>query len=159
MICAFCKSEISDEAIKCPHCAEYTDGNLCPKCCSSIPKGAFICKFCGTSQPNRVISTQEQENLAFSCKILPSFLFRGRLIPQEILTDLDKVVIKAPGFFWLWCDQVEIPWNKVAGFSYRSGIFWDMIEIETRGQKPSHIVGLSKYDGQKIRSILQQLEK
>ncbi|GGW85815.1 hypothetical protein GCM10007391_19270 [Alteromonas halophila] len=63
-----------------------------------------------------------------------------------------------PGLFGLWRDSDEIQWSKVAGFSYRTGIFWDRIDIETRGQKPSTILGLDKSDGETLRNVLQKLE-
>lgn len=33
------------------------------------------------------------------------------------------------GIFRLWLDEDEIPWNKIAQFNYRDGIFWDMFAM------------------------------
>ena len=54
--------------------------------------------------------------------------------------------------------EEEIPWAKVAGFDYHSGIFWDSVRIETRGQSSSTVPCLGKSDGQRIRRLLQELE-
>lgn len=53
----------------------------------------------------------------------------------------------------------EIPWHKVAGFDYLSGIFWDRVRIETRGQSSTELPCLAKSDGKRIREVLQQLEQ
>jgi hypothetical protein len=50
-------------------------------------------------------------------------------------------------------------WEKVAGFSHRSGIFWDTISIETRGQTSADVTCLSQEDSKRIRGLLQDLEK
>ena len=53
--------------------------------------------------------------------------------------------------------EEEIPWKNVAGFDYRSGVFWDQV-IETRGQSSSKMTCLAKSDGKRIRQVLQDLE-
>ncbi len=53
----------------------------------------------------------------------------------------------------------EIPWHKVAGFDYLSGIFWDRVRIKTRGQSSTELPCLAKSDGKRIREVLQQLEQ
>ncbi|OBT11765.1 hypothetical protein A9267_03840 [Shewanella sp. UCD-FRSSP16_17] len=93
----------------------------------------------------------------FTAEVLASLLFRFRLLPQEIITDEDKITINSPGIFRLWNNTDEVPWNKIAGFNYRSGIIWDKIEIETRGQKPSIILGLSKQNSDELRKVLQSI--
>ena len=70
----------------------------------------------------------------------------------------EKIVISTPGLFNLSRQEEEIPWRKVAGFDYRSGIFWDQVTIETRGQSSSKMACLTKPDGKRIRQVLQQLE-
>lgn len=159
MQCAYCKNDLNEGSLKCHHCLEYTSGLTCHKCHSSLPREAVTCKNCGATLKRAANKTKKLQTLDFKCELLPTILFRGRLIPQEVETDIEKISVKAYGPFWLWCNTDEIPWNKVAGFSYRSGIIWDKIEIETRGQKPSVIVGIKKENGAKIRAILQDLEK
>ncbi len=78
---------------------------------------------------------------------------------QTIVLSEEKITISTPGVFGLSTHEEEIPWKKVAGFDYRSGIFWDMVRIETRGQSSSAVPCLTKPDGARIRSVLQQLER
>lgn len=85
-------------------------------------------------------------------------LQRGRFLPQTIHFTREKIVISTPGPFKLSSHEEEIPWRKVAGFDYRSGIFWDRVTVETRGQSSSTMPCLSKEDGRRIRAVLQQLE-
>lgn len=83
---------------------------------------------------------------------------RGRFLPQTIYFTRDKIIISTPGPFNLSRQEEEIPWRKVAGFDYRSGIFWDRVTIETRGQSSSTMPCLAKPDGQRIRAVLRALE-
>ncbi len=48
---------------------------------------------------------------------------------------------------------------KVVVFSHKSGIFWDVISIETHGQTAATITHLSRDNSKKIRDVLQGLEK
>jgi hypothetical protein len=48
---------------------------------------------------------------------------------------------------------------KVVVFSHKSGIFWDVISIETHGQTAATITYLSRDNSKKIRDVLQGLEK
>ena len=158
MTCKYCQTEIPKNSIKCYQCSEYTSGIQCTECQSSIPDKAKICKFCG-NRVNHSDCHTNRDPLHLKAKLLPTFLFRFRFLPHEISSDSEKIVITTPGTFRLWENSDEIPWNKVAGFNYRDGIFWDRIEIETRGQMPSSIIGIGKEDGATIRTILQGLEK
>lgn len=161
MQCTYCKLEIPDDSIKCAHCQEYINGDICTQCKSTIPKGAFICKYCNfktSTESAKSIQSIKMPHLFLKGSRIPSVLFRFRLLPHEVNTDDDKITIHTPGIFRLWCNSDEIPWNKIAGFRYRNGIIWDKIEIETRGQKPSTIIGLSKTNGSRIRKALQSLE-
>lgn len=86
-------------------------------------------------------------------------MIRSRFLCESIRCNEEKVVVATPGFCRLWVNESEVPWNKVAGFDYRSGIFWDSVMIETRGQKPTNIRCLSKKDGERFREILRSLEE
>jgi ribosomal protein L40E len=158
MICDYCKNEIPDEARKCGHCGEYTSGVVCDECYSTLPAKASVCRCCG-SKVKRKAGAKTDISLDIRGRVLPSLIFRFRLLPHEIVADNEKVVINTPGLFRLWNNADEIPWNKVAGFTYRSGIIWDRVEIETRGQKPSVVIGIDKMEGPRLREILQNLER
>jgi len=86
---------------------------------------------------------------------LPTLLQRGRFLCQTMSLTREKIVISTPGVFNLSKQEEEIPWKKVAGFDYRSGIFWDQVTIETRGQSSSRMAGLAKADGERIRNTLR----
>ncbi len=90
---------------------------------------------------------------------LPTLLQRGRFLPQTIHLSEEKIIVSTPGPFHLSEKDEEIPWHKVAGFDYVSGIFWDKVRIETRGQSSTELPCLSKSDGKRIREVLQQLEQ
>ena len=91
--------------------------------------------------------------------LLPTLLLRGRLIPQEIALSAEKIVIQTWGFFWLSRTDAEIPWEKVAGYHYHSGIFWDSVEIQTRGQKANSISCLPKTSGERVKEILELMKE
>ncbi len=156
--CHYCCSEIAAEAQKCRYCQEYQTELECSYCRASLPEHATVCRYCNNPvvRPDAPITSIPA--LTVYAELMPTLLFRFRLLPQEVCTDPEKIVINTPGLFRLWQNSDEIQWGKVAGFSYRNGIFWDRIDIETRGQKPSTILGLNKATGEKLRQILQKLE-
>jgi hypothetical protein len=98
---------------------------------------------------------------AFTAKaaLLPTILWRGRFIPQEIQLGTEKIVIRTWGILWLSHTDEDIPWEKIAGYHYHSGWFWDGIEIQTRGQKANTIQCLPKTSGQRIKAILDQMKE
>lgn len=98
------------------------------------------------------------EPFTVEARMLPTVLQRGRFLPQTVQFTREKIVISTPGPFALSKQEEEIPWRKVAGFDYRSGIFWDRVTVETRGQSASTMACLAKEDGERIRNVLQQLE-
>jgi hypothetical protein len=70
----------------------------------------------------------------------------------------DKRVMRTPGVVQPQLPRGGDPWRKVAGFDYHSGIFWERLTIETRGQAARVIGCLSKRDGRRIRDVLRALE-
>lgn len=90
---------------------------------------------------------------------LPTLLFRGRLIPQEIHLSAEKIVIKTWGILWLSHTDEDIPWEKIAGYHYHSGWFWDRIEIQTRGQQANSIGCLPKSGSRRIKEILERMKE
>ena len=91
--------------------------------------------------------------------LLPTFLLRGRLIPQRIHLTPQKVMIQTWGFLGLSRTDEDIPWEKIAGFHYHSGWFWDSVEIQTRGQKANSIGCLPKAQGMRVKEILEKMKE
>lgn len=156
--CPFCKSGISRGVAHCCHCGERISGKACGDCCTLCPSEARICRWCGFEFPQSAKRIRI-EDFEIRAKQLPTLLIRLRILCESILFNEEKVVVSTPGLFRLWVNESEVPWNKVAGFDYRSGIFWDSVQIETRGQKPTTIRCLAKKDGERIREILRRLEE
>ncbi|ARD22037.1 zinc ribbon domain-containing protein [Shewanella japonica] len=156
MDCPFCQNELNDGALKCGHCLEYLSNHVCPDCHGTLPLEAKVCMHCHY-RFSQISIDVTQLSMSFNSEVLASLLFRFRFLPQEIVTDEDKITINTPGIFRLWNNTDEVPWNKIAGFNYRSGIIWDKVEIETRGQKPSTILGLSKDNSEQLRKVLQSI--
>ena len=155
--CPECLSEIPDGAVCCAHCGERVLGKRCPECCTVIANESRKCRYCGFEfQP--AAPRVELEPFSVNASLIPTMLLKGRFLTQSIQLTQEKIVISTPGFAGLSKREEEIPWKKVAGFDYRSGIIWDVVRIETRGQSSSVVSCLPKATGQKIRSILQQLE-
>ena len=156
--CPECSSEIPDDAQVCKACGERIEGRLCPDCLSMCKTEAKKCKWCNYEFEN-VVGRADFEPFIINADLLPTLVIRGRFLPQKISFNREKIIISTPGLFGLTVSEEEIPWQKVAGFDYHSGIFWDKVKIETRGQTSSVIGCLRKNDGLRIRHILQQLEK
>lgn len=155
--CPDCLSDIPAGAAFCRYCGERVEGQPCPDCGSRGAPGAVVCRWCG----HRFQAEAPQvdfEPFTVEAQRLATVLQRGRFLPQTIHFTRDKIVISTPGAFDLSRQEEEIPWRKVAGFDYRSGIFWDQITVETRGQSSSTMACLAKEDGARIRNVLQQLE-
>jgi hypothetical protein len=142
----------------CRACGRRIVGKVCPECAEVSKSVAKKCSFCGHSFA-REAKIAIIEPFSAKAELLPTFFLRGRFIPQEIGLSIDKIVIKTWGFFWLSHTDEEIPWEKIAGYHYHSGWFWDSIEIQTRGQKANTIQGLPKDSAQRIKVILEQMKE
>ncbi len=142
----------------CHACGRRVVGKACPDCDEISKLAAKKCLYCG-------FDFARGERLAvidpFLAKaaLMPTFLLRGRFIPQEIHVSPEKVVIRTYGLFWLSHTDEDIPWEKIAGYHYRSGFFWDSIEIQTRGQKANSIGCLAKSSGRRIKATLEQMKE
>ncbi len=156
--CPDCLSEIPEAAAFCRHCGERVEGKGCSGCGARNWPGATVCRWCGQHYSAQAASPQSFAPFEVTARPLATFLQRGRFLPQTISLTQEKIVITTPGPFNLSRKEEEIPWRKVAGFDYRSGIFWDQVTIETRGQSSSRMMCLDKTDGARIRDVLQALE-
>lgn len=156
--CPECRTEIPAEAEVCRACGQRIVGRACPECAELSKPGARKCRFCGHG-----FAREEKIALIEPCSakaaLIPTIFMRGRLIPQEIHLSSEKIVIKTWGFLWLSHTDEEIPWEKIAGYDYHSGWFWDGVTIQTRGQKSNSIGGLPKSSGLQIKEILERMKE
>ncbi|MCA9003001.1 MAG: zinc ribbon domain-containing protein [Planctomycetes bacterium] len=155
--CPECMSSIPFGAKVCSACGERIEGVRCGECQALAPHGARKCRWCG----NRLgeIANPDLEGFEVVASRLASLLIRGVIFPQKAFFSTEKIVIRTPSTFGLTSNEEEILWEKVAGFTQRNGIFWDRIAIETRGQSTAVITCLRKHDSQRIRQVLQGLER
>lgn len=156
--CPDCLSEIPDAAAFCRFCGERVEGKGCAQCGVRNAPDAQVCRWCGHRYGGNRQRLQHFEPFEVTASLLPTFLKRARLLPQIIQVTAEKLVISTPGLLNLTHQEEEIPWNKVAGFDYKSGLVWDEITIETRGQSASKVPCLAKPDGERLRQVLQALE-
>ena len=156
--CPECMSEIPGDASVCRYCCERIEGIQCPACMALSPPRATTCRWCSS---RLVAETERTPFTSFSTisSSLGTFLTTLSLHPQESIFTQDKIVITTYGFLGLTSSDEEFLWEKVAGFSHRSGIFWDAVSIETRGQTSADITCLSREDSAKIREVLQNIER
>ena len=119
---------------------------------------ATKCRFCGHNfaRQQRIATV---EPFSAKASLLATVLLRGRFIPQEIHLTPEKILIQTHGFLWLSRTDEEIPWEKIAGYHYHSGWFWDQVEIQTRGQKANTMGGLPKPEGMRIKQILERMKE
>ncbi|MCB1079689.1 MAG: zinc ribbon domain-containing protein, partial [Verrucomicrobiae bacterium] len=136
--CPECCSQMPEEAQVCHACGRRVMGKACPDCDEISKPAARKCRYCGHDFA-RGERLQSIEPFKVTASLMPTFLLRGRFIPQEVHLSPEKIVIRTYGLFWLSHVDEEIPWEKIAGYHYRSGFFWDAIEIQTRGQNANQI--------------------
>jgi hypothetical protein len=147
-----------DQAEVCHACGRRIIGKPCPECAELVKTAARRCQYCGHD-----FAREEKiailEPYSAKASLLPTVLLRARLIPQEIHLSPEKIVIKTWGVFWLSHTDEDIPWEKIAGYHYHSGLLWDSIEIQTRGQKANSIGCLGKSSGRRIKETLEQMKE
>ncbi|MXY07283.1 MAG: hypothetical protein F4Y61_01390 [Rhodothermaceae bacterium] len=107
-------------------------GKECPECCEVSKEPAKRCAYCGHNF-ERKEKIANIEPFSAKASLLATLFLRMRLIPQEIFLTPEKIVIQTWGFFWLSRSDEDIPWEKIAGYHYHAGWFWDSLEIQTRG--------------------------
>ena len=158
MTCPECSSEQPEQAKVCAACGRQIVGKPCPECAEIVKTEAAKCRYCGHSFA-RAMKVAGIEAFSVQAARLPTFLCRGRLIPERIHLSSEKIRIQTWGFLGLSRTDEDIPWEKVAGFHYHSGWFWDHVEIQTRGQKANAIGCLPKNEGARIRQALEQMKE
>lgn len=158
-ICFACLSEIPVEAEVCRACGTRVEGIPCPECCSLCPEPARKCHCCGSSLQRPQQALLHQQTLIIQADPLATLLLELSLHPQRVVVEADKLTITSFALFGLTSHSEELPWEKVAGFSHRSGLLWDAIAIETRGQTSATISCLNKRDARRIKQVLQTLER
>jgi len=158
-VCPECKKEIPQKAEVCFECSCRIVGTECGKCKSICKTDAVICKWC----LNPLKTKYNKEKLYFNSfeiksELIPTVLFGMSFLCQTALFTKEKIVIKTPYSFGLVSKTEEVMWNKVTGFQHHSGIIWDNITIETRGQTTNNISFLSKNDARKIIDVLREFQ-
>lgn len=156
--CPECLSEIPDAAQVCHTCGRRVVGKPCPACAEIAKPAARTCAWCGHD-----FAREEKiaviEPYSARAALFPTIIFRGRFIPQEIHLSSEKIMIKTWGVLWLSHTDEDIPWEKIAGYHFHSGWFWDSIEIQTRGQKANSIGCLPKSSALRIKETLERMKE
>ena len=156
--CPECLSDVPESAFVCHACGRRIVGKECPECCEVSKEPAKRCAYCGHNF-ERKEKIANIEPFSAKASLLATLFLRMRLIPQEIFLTPEKIVIQTWGFFWLSRSDEDIPWEKIAGYHYHAGWFWDSLEIQTRGQTANRIRCLQKADGLRIKEILEQMKE
>ncbi len=156
--CPECKSVIPIDATVCRYCCQRIEGIKCPECASLSKADAKICICCGKKLLKKK-SVKFTSPLEIKSSFWGTMLTRFSFFPQESIFSNDKLLVKTFGFLALTSHEEDIPWEKVAGFQHKDGIFWDTIWIETRGQSSACITALKKNESIRVKTILQRLEK
>ncbi len=157
-ICIDCKSDIPVDALVCRNCGNRIEGIICPACSSYCKADANVCKWCRSKLQTKA-GVELSKPINIKTSFWGSLISRFRFLPQVAYFSADKIIVATPGFLGLTQNNEEILWEKIAGFQHKDGIIWDIIWIETRGQSAACIAGLVKKDAEKIKKLLQKLEK
>ena len=148
-ICPECKSEIPKDALVCRYCCRRVEGKECPDCLRRVKNNANKCANCNHDfERDEAIVTFE--SFSATANLLATILLRNRLLPEKIDLTSNKITITTYGYFYLTTFIEEIPWEKIAGYHFQSGIFWDAVVIETKGQTSNVMKCLEKSDSHKI---------
>ena len=154
--CPACLSEIPRRASVCCSCGTRVEGVQCEACCLLCPEGARICCHCGSSLGFQAFESLNISPFAINADPLATLLLEFGLHPQRVRVSPDKLSIITFSLFGLAENNEEVPWQKLAGFSHRSGLFWDSIKIETRGQTSAVIGCLSKRNARRLKEVLRR---
>lgn len=158
MICPECRSDIPDDAVVCRHCTRRIKGKACPECLTVCNEKAVKCAAC-SHDFGRDKTKLDFETFTTKASLLATLIIRFRLLPQKIELTSDKIAVTTYGYFYLTTTVEEIPWEKIAGYHFHSGMFWDSVQIQTRGQTANYMDCLKKADSPKIKEILEKMKQ
>jgi hypothetical protein len=156
--CPHCLTALKPGANVCAACGLIARGKACPDCAEVVRAAAHKCRYCGHSFA-REARIADFEQFSARADLLATLLIRGRLIPQQIHLSPEKITIQSWGLFGLSRTDEDIPWEKIAGFHYHAGWFWDAVEIQTRGQRANWIGCLRKAEGARVKELLEQMKE
>lgn len=154
--CPACFSAIPKSASVCCSCGTRVEGVQCEACLLLCPEGAKICCHCGSSLGRKAVELLNIATFTINADPLATLLIEFGLHPQRVRISSDKLSIITFSLFGLAENNEEVPWEKLAGFSHRSGLFWDSIKIETRGQTSAVIGCLSKRNARRLKEVLRR---
>lgn len=109
--CNECKEEMSDKALKCPHCGCPNNPKVkCPECNSDIEKSANTCPNCGfTLKKNNTVNTTNKSKIAagllgilLGCFGAHNFYlgYTGKAVAQLLITLLSCFVLSGVSAIW-----------------------------------------------------------
>lgn len=154
--CNACLSVIPAGACVCKMCGTRIEGIQCDACLMMCPEDARVCCHCGAAFKREASGLAGIAPTTIVSDSLAALIIEFSIHPQRIKIDCEKILITSYSLFGLVENNEEIPWEKVAGFFHRSGLIWDSIKIETRGQTSAVIGCLSKRNARKLKFFLGQ---
>ena len=154
--CKACLSSIPKNSTVCRECGTRIEGTQCEACLLLCPQGAKICCYCGNTLKRENSDLIEITPTTISSDSLATLILEFSIHPQRVRIESDKILLTSYSFFGLVENNEEVPWEKVAGFFHRSGLIWDSIRIETRGQTSAVISCLSKRNARQLKFFLRR---
>lgn len=109
--CSECKEEISDKALKCPHCGCPNNPKVkCPECNTDIDKNASTCPNCGYLLKNNKVTNQNNKSkiaagllgILLGCFGAHNFYlgYTGKAVAQLLITVLSCFVLSGVSAIW-----------------------------------------------------------
>ena len=109
--CSECKEEISDKALKCPHCGCPNNPKVkCPECNTDIDKNASTCSNCGYLLKNNKVTNQNNKSkiaagllgILLGCFGAHNFYlgYTGKAVAQLLITVLSCFVLSGVSAIW-----------------------------------------------------------
>ena len=155
-LCFECGGDIPVAAQVCRHCHTRIDGLQCPQCANHNRPQARLCGWCHTVLVDET-PTLAIERRHYAASVAGCLLIRLSFLPQTLTIETDRLIITTPALFGLTRSNEVLRFEKIAGFSHREGLVWDMITIESRGQSGATLMALGKDDAREIAELLRQI--